>query len=397
MSFFNVKIVDELGSKLNLNTSLNNTIMNIRAAFVSILAVSTSLVVSAQVENDDMYFNSKDRAKMQASRPMTLKSIAAEHEVATAINPTDSYSARNVNPEYISQSKVSSGTTEAAPYFIPDYTPTSVNQNLSSNKNSSYYSNYNNMAMGGYNPYGMYSPYGGGYNSFYPSMYGYGNPYGYNSLYNSGWSSMISLGFGMGMGGYYGGYNPYGGSSWAMGMGYGSPYYGGYGMSPYYGMGYGAGLGYYPHNVIIINDNNRKNNVVYGSRPSRSSDVNNMVTYNNRSSAVITDTQGRSRGSSASGRVSGDGTSSSSYYQRGWRSNPATNSALRSSGWSTSGRSSDAGGSNSGFGRSSSSGFESSGYNRSTNSSFGGGGGMRSSGGAVGGGSSSGGARRGRD
>ncbi len=378
--------------------------MKIKVAFLSLLAVSTSMVASAQVEHDDMYFNSKDRAKVQASKPMTLSmsnnsrnSIATQQEIATAINPTDSYSARNVNPEYISQSMVSSGSTEAAPYFIPDYAPTSVNQNLKSNNSS--YSNYNNS----YYPYnnGMYSGYGNPYNSFYPSMYGgYGNPYGYNNFYNSGWSSMLSLGFGMGMGGYpYGGYYPYGGSSWSMmsmmGM-YGSPYYG---WNPYYSMGMGYSS-YYPHTVVVINDNNRNNNVIYGRRPSRSSDINNTVTYNNRSTTMVTDSQGRVRSSGANGRVSGDGTAS--YYQRGWRSNPETNSAVRSN-WSTSGRT---GGdntsgfrSNSGYNsRSSNSSFFDSGSSRSSNysggsSSFSGG--SRSSG-SVSGGSSSG-VRRGRD
>ena len=340
--------------------------MKIRVAFLSLLAVSASMVVSAQVEHDDMYFNSKDRTKVQASKPMTLSmsnndrnSIAKQQEIATAINPTDSYSARNVNPEYISQSKVSSGSAEPAPYFIPDYAPTAVNQNLKGNNSS--YSNYNNS----YYPYnnGMYSAYGSPYNGFYPSMYGgYGySPYGYNNFYNSGWSSMLSIGFGMGMGmgGYpYGGYYPYGGSSWSMmsmmGM-YGSPYYG---WNPYYSMGMGYSS-YYPHTVVVINDNNCNNNVIYGRRPSRSSDTNNAVTYNNRNYAMVTDSQGRVRSSGANGRVSGDGTTS--YYQRGWRSNPETNSAMRSN-WSTSGRT---GGDNT-------SGFRSnSGYNsRSSNSSW---------------------------
>lgn len=375
--------------------------MKIRVAFLSLLAVSASMVASAQVEHDDMYFNSKDRAKVQASKPMTLSMtnnsrnrIAAEQEIATAINPTDSYSARNVNPEYISQSMMSSGTTESAPYFIPDYAPTSVNQNLKSNNSS--YSNYNN---------GMYSGYGNPYSSFYPSMYGgYGySPYGgYNNFYNSGWSSMLSLGFGMGMGGYpYGGYYPYGGSSWSMmsmmGM-YGSP---NYGWNPYYSMGMGYSS-YYPHTVVVINDNNRNNNVIYGRRPSRSSDINNTVTYNNRSSAMVTDSQGRVRSSGANGRVSGDGTTS--YYQRGWRSNPETNTAIRSN-WSTSGRTGDDNSSgfrsNPGYNsRSSNSSFFDSGSSRSSNysggsSSFSSGGGSRSSG-SVGGGSSSG-VRRGRD
>jgi len=365
--------------------------MKIRVAFLSLLAVSTSFVVSAQVEHDDMYFKSKDRAKLQASRPMTLKSMASAHEVATAINPTDSYSARNVNPEYISQSKVGTGSSESAPYFIPDYTPTSVNQSLSTN-NASYWNNYN-MAMGGYNPYyygGMYSAFASPYSSFYSPMYGY-NPYGYgyNSYFNSGWSSSLMLGFGMGN--YY--------PSW------GSPYWNNYyGWNSFYN---NMGYGYYPGNVIIINNDYNGRNAVYGKRTSRSSDLNNYVNPNNRSTAMMTttDLQGRVRGA-AGGRVSSD-EGSGSYYQRGWRTNPETSSTTTRSIWGGSGSRTGSGSDNTGFGansgynsRSNSSSFFDNGGSRSSwgggssNSNFSSGGGSRSSG-SVSGGSS--GARRGRD
>jgi hypothetical protein len=374
--------------------------MKIKITFLSLLAVSAAMIASAQVvEYDDMYFNSKDRAKVQASKPLTLKNISTQHEVATAINPTDSYSARNVNPEYISQSTVNpSGSAEPAPYFIPDYTPTAINQNLNGNSSSSW--NNCNCAMAGGSPYYGMMPGYGSYGSPYgygSSMYGY-NPYdygGYNG-FNSGWSSMMSIGFGMGMGSYYP-YGGYGGSSWGMGYGMGmggSPFWNNYyGMNSYGGYRYNN---YYPGNVVIINSGDyNSRSVAYGKRASRSSDLNNTINSSNRTTTMVTtDSQGRVRG--ANGRVSGDGnTNSNAYYQRGWRSNPETNSATRST-WSTSGRS---GGENNGFGnsRSNSSFFENS--SRSSNSNMGGsnfssGGGSRSSGSA---GSSSSGARRGRD
>jgi hypothetical protein len=367
--------------------------MKIKITFLSLLAVSAALVASAQVvENDDMYFNSKDRAKIQASKPLTLKNISTEHELATSINPTDSYSARNVNPEYISQSQINStSVVEPAPYFIPDYTPTAVNQNLYNNSSS--YWNNNGYATAGNNPYfGMMPGYGSPYGNHYSSMYGY-NPYSYgynnyNSFYNTGWSSFLSLGFGMG------GYSPWG-SSWAYG---GSPFWNNYyGWNSYNNGGWNS---YYPRNVVIINNGDYGNrNVAYGKRASRSSDLNNIVNSSNRSSVMTTtDSQGRVRG--ANGRTSGDGTTNSNnYYQRGWRTNPETNSAARSN-WSNSGRS-GVQDNNSGFsnGRNNNSSFFDNGGSRSSNwgggnSSFSGGGGR--SGGSVGGGSSSG-ARRGRD
>jgi hypothetical protein len=363
--------------------------MKIKITFLSLLAVSAAFVASAQVvENDDMYFNAKDRAKMQASKPLTLKNISSEHEIATAINPSDGYSARNVNPEYISQSKVgSSNTVEDAPYFTPNYTPASVNQNL--NTNSSYWNNCN-CATAGYNPYfGMMPGFGSPYSSFYPySMYGY-NPYGYgfNNIYNSGLNFSMSLGYGMGS------YYPWGSNAWAWG---GSPFWNNYYGANYYN-NWGWNNIYYPNNVVIINSDNYNRNVAYGKRTSRSSDLDNVVNTSNRSTTMTTiDSQGRARGSN--GRASGDA-NSTSYYQLGWRTNPET-STTRSSTWGNSGRS---GSDNSGFsnGRTSNSSFfDNGGGSRSSNfsggnSNFSSGGGSRSSG-SVGGGSSSG-ARRGRD
>lgn len=363
--------------------------MKIKITFLSLLAVSAAFVASAQVvEYDDMYFNAKDRAKVQASKPLTLKNISTVNEVATPINPTDSYSARNVNPEYISQSKVNtSGSEQEAPYFIPDYTPTAVNQNLYNNSSSNW-NNYN-YASAYNNPYfGMMPGYGSPYSNYYPSMWG--NSYGHNSFNNfySPSSSFLSMSMGYGMG-----WNNWGSSFWG-----GSPFWNNYYGASYYN-NWGWNNNYYPANVVILNSDNYNRNVAYGKRTSRSSDINNVVSTSNRSSMTTTDSQGRVRGSN--GRVSSGDTNASSYYRSGWRTNPET-STTRSSTWSNSGRSgSDT---NSGFsnGRSSNSSFfDNGGASRSSNFSGGnsnfssGGGGSRSSG-SVGGGSSSG-ARRGRD
>jgi len=371
--------------------------MKIKITFLSLLAVSAAFVASAQVvEYDDMYFNAKDRAKVQASKPLTLKNISTVNEVATPINPTDSYSARNVNPEYISQSKVNpSGSVEESPYFIPNYTPTSVNQNLYSNPATNW-NNYNYGYASAYNnPYfGMMPGFGSPYNNFYPSMYGGYNPYGFgfNNIYNAGLNYSMSLGYGMGS------YYPWG--SHAMGWGGGSPFWNNYyGVNSFNNWGWNN---FYSHpNVVILNSDNLNRNVVYGKRASRSNDLNNVVNTNNRSTTtmVSTDSQGRVRG--ANGRVSADN-NSTSYYQSGWRTNPET-STTRSSTWGTSGRS----GSDNNARSNTTSYFNNFGNSRSSdfgggNSNFSSGGGSRSGGGGSissggsGGGSSSG-ARRGRD
>lgn len=364
--------------------------MKIRIAFLSLLAMLITVVASAQVvEYDDMYFNSKDRVKVTSARPVTMTHEQKElNQVVTPINPTDSYSARNVNPEYISQSKINpTEVLENAPYFTPDYTPTGVNQSI---YNNAYPSNnyYNSMFN---NPYGM-SAFGSPFNSFY-SPYSAFSPFGYGGMYpSSGWSSMwsIGMGFGYGMMGY---------PSMGMGMGWGCGYcfnsFYGYGMSPW---GFGN---YYPGGLVVISNPDNARPVTYGRRTSRSNDLNNQVYNNNRANGTTTtvvDANGKVRG--AGGRTT-SGNEPGSYYQRGWRENPATRP---SSTWSNtnsnrSGTQSswfDSNNSRSGGSRSGSDSFFNSGSRSSGTSSgsgFSSGGGSRSSGASSG----SSGVRRGRD
>lgn len=294
---------------------------------VGLLLVSPMLVVAQEAEYDDMYFRAKDRPVLSANRATkelerqsAINEATQQLETAPVINPTDSYSARNVNPEYISQTKVDPNvSTQPAPYFTSDFLPVNVNQNLSSTTPA--YSNCMSCFNSGWNSFyptmgfgmsGFGSPYSGFY-SPYSSMYY--DPYGYNSFYQPGWSWSMGLSMMWGNGGYYG-MNP-----WGMGM------YNGF--SNYYpGYGYGSS--------VIVVDNTRP--ITYGKRTSRSSDLSNAVTYSNRSvnnQSGVVDTQGRNRGSS-SGRTTAD--ANTGYYQRGWRTNPDNNVTTRSS-WSSSGRS----------------------------------------------------------
>lgn len=298
------------------SVGLKRTVMKTKFTFLSILSVIGVFEATAQeVEYDDMYFRSKDRIVLAASKPIPVRQSPKDMEVVSTINPTDSYSARNVNPEYLSQSKLNPSTTEeSAAYFVPNYMPATVNQNIDK---SSAYSNYNNSYSGGsslFNPYGVgcMSCYGYGspYNSFY-SPYGYGSPYGYSGL-----SLSMGYGWGSSMWNSMYGMNAWGMSPWGMGLGMGLNY----GMG-YWGYGYNSGW-YQPR--IVVYGGDIDSNTVYGKRSSRSSELNNIITTGNRTTTVV-DTQGRTRGSS--GRVAGDA-NAGSYYQRGWRSNPETNSRL---------------------------------------------------------------------
>jgi len=388
--------------------------MKFRITFLSILTVLTAFVVSAQeVEVDDMYFRSKDREVLASSQTLTMKAASKELEVISPINPTDSYSARNVNPEYLSQTKVNPSSANQNPvaYFVPGYVPTGVNQNI---YDQSGYSNYNGMMMNPYSSFGMgmggmnmggmgmmpglYNP----YNSFNSGPWGY-DPYGYNSFYRPGWNTSMSMSMGWGMG--MGGFNNWG-SPWNNFYGMNS-----WGMNPWGLSGMGYGGGYYGYNswyrpqVVIINGDTNARNQVYGKRSSRSNDLNNNVTTSNRQNSMVVDTHGRTRGSSSNGRVSGnENQAAGSYYQRGWRSNPETNSNATRSGWVNPNSGRSATDYNNAWNNSNNtrSNLNSS-YNNNTrssgagNSNFSTGGGSRSSGGSSGGGSSSGGASRSRN
>jgi hypothetical protein len=365
--------------------------MKSRITLLSILSVMVAFAASAQnVEQDDMYFRSKDRAVLASTKPLTINAntVSRASEVNSPINPTDSYSARNVNPEYISQAKVNPSSTtlaETSTYFIPNYSPTTVNQNISNTPiNTNYYS-------GGYSPsyYGMNSMMGYGMNSmmnygmsgfgspYYSPMgyydpFGY-NPYGYNNYGGGGFGYSPGLSFSMGMG--FGGYNSYWGNSCY------NPYYGG--------------------NVIVVNSGDLNGrNVVYAKRSSRSNDINNTVTGGNRSTTVDNSSQNAVRSSSGGRVASTSDSNAGSYYQRGWRTNPETNSRAA---WNNSVNSS----SNSFFnnsgntGRNSNSDFSNNSSrswsgNNSSNFSTGSRSSVSSSGGGTSS-SSSGGAKRGRD
>lgn len=323
--------------------------MKSRITFLTILTVSAAFVVSAQeVEFDDMYFRSKDRVVLATSQTLMMNTASKKLEVISPINPTDSYSARNVNPEYLSQTKVNPSSANQNPvaYFIPGYVPTGVNQTI---YNQTGYSNYNGMMMNPYSTFGMgmggmnmggmgmmpglYNP----YNSFNSSPWGY-DPYGYNSFYRPGWNTSMSMSMGWGMGMGMGGFNSWGGSPWNNFYGMNSWGMNSWGVNPWgmnaWGMGNGFNSWYQPRVVIINNDTNARN-AVYGKRSSRSNDLNNSVTSNNRQNEPVT-TPGGTRVPSNGRVASNENQPAGSYYQRGWRTNPETNSNATRSGWSNS-------------------------------------------------------------
>jgi hypothetical protein len=268
------------------------------------------------VEYDDMYFNAEDRAKLKAMRgtevayntPSKSKKVDFRDEDEN-INPTDSYSARNVNPEYVSRRHTQSAQAEESEYFVDNY---QYNRNQLNNwnnnfnnwySNSWYRNNYWGPAINSWN-----SPYYG-YNSWNSPWY---DPYW---AYN-GWSSSFSFHYGhawnYGWGGYYNYWNrPYYGWGW-------DSFY-----SPYAGLGWYGGSYWnnwrYPGTIIII-DGEGGRNTVYGKRPSRATVV------SDRSAASRSRTNSgyvRQEENSSTGRVSSQSRKQEDYYNR-YNNNRAT-------------------------------------------------------------------------
>ena len=299
---------------------------------VIILSLLSFVVVGsafAQVEQDDMYFNSKDRAKLREAQKTNSVVLASRNsrERDEDINPTDSYSARNVNPEFTSRAQSKTAAEDEQDYFVTNYRYA----------NQGYYNNFNTRYNTWYNSSWYRSNYWGssinGWNSpYYGSAFdAYGNPWA-NPYYRSGWSSGFSF--------YYG-------NSWNYGMNncfscspyaYYDPYYDFYNpynaYSPYSFWGpsyynrpmyrYGGGWGT-PTRVVYVNDVNRG---VYGKRSSRSAQIERDGDRGTRGTGRIVEESRDGGRTPSGGRINRE----QEYYNNTWRNSNRSNT---NSSWST--------------------------------------------------------------
>ena len=288
---------------------------------LAVLAVSASF---GQVEHDDMYFNSKDRAKQNASMQEVLAKQYKQADLRAAtvspINPTDSYSGKGVNPEYTNRLKTNPNLiSKENQYFVSGYQPIplNVNQNLANTNCNCGGTNFYNPSNGGYGMnsyYGMNSGFGSPYNNF-------NSPWGINnSFYQPGWSSMLGYSFGGMNSGWFGGMNYGMGNSWgSSNYGYGSSFYNNYGYgNGMYHNGYGSN-NYYGNNTVIYNGGtDNRNPVVYGKRTDRSSDTDNLIDHSRPDVSAT-----RNGREASNGRTRSD--DQSQYYDRGWKRDPDKN------------------------------------------------------------------------
>jgi hypothetical protein len=282
-------------------------------AALSLFGISGALAQS--VEYDDMYFTASDRAKLKAQRvsdvayntPSKAKKFEPKEQEETG-NPTDSYSARNVNPEYTSRSHSQTAQADEEDYFVNNY---QYNKNQYNNWNN----NFNDWYTG---PWYRNNYYGSGINRWNNPYYGYSswNSPWYDPFWSyNGWSSSFSFHYGSrwnyGWGGNYNYWNrPYYG--W-------DPYYSSYG---YYGGGYWNNY-MYPGTIIVVNRERR--DVVYGKRPTRGTTVvSDRSSVRSRTSATNS-----VRNDNSSGRLSTQGRQED-YYNRYNRTRSTSNSTYDS-------------------------------------------------------------------
>jgi hypothetical protein len=150
--------------------------MKTRLLIASLFSISCLGAFGQQVENDDMYFNSKDREKLKEARvsqvayasekkASKIKKIEEAEEIS--VNPTDSYSARNINPEFAARSNAATALDDNQDYFVQNYRYQNSNDLNSWNNgfNNWYGNSWYNSSYYSPNIYGWNSPYYGGYYS----------------------------------------------------------------------------------------------------------------------------------------------------------------------------------------------------------------------------------------
>lgn len=305
--------------------------MKLKGFLIGCLSLGLASGSFAQVEYDDMYFNAKDRSELNAMKATGTLAMTGKKksmlEEELYDNPTDSYSARYINPEHISRSNSRVAQEEELDYFLANY----------NHKTASGYSSWNSGFNNWYNnPWYSAGWYGSGFNSWnspYYSPYSsyMGSPYG---AWGSPWYDSFYSPYGYG-------YSPYGygfGSGWNLGFSYsfGSPYYP-MSMSPWgWSAGYNWFNSWYPRAVVIVDNDVNGRTVRYGKRPTRDSKVytNTTVPTRTRSNADLPSYGRSDSGGRTTTTTAPTSTRQEAYYNKNWRS-ASQGSATRGSSYNS--------------------------------------------------------------
>jgi Ni/Co efflux regulator RcnB len=279
-------------------------------------------------EYDDMYFNSSDRKKEKVAKQnqANLNQKSSKKQEQRSVQGNDSFSARNMNPEYVSRNDAAQvADTEGRnnytedDYFVEELNrnPTSSFQNNTAMANNFYGPGFHQPMM--MSPWGYRNPYfnpmwGGG---FYDPFWGPG-------FYDPFWGPSMGSGFHMNIGFSSGwGFNRW--NRW------GNPYYSPWGMhsmawgggfyDPFWGPTWGMG-GWYPTTRVVYVTNTSDlsgRTVTRGARETRSSAIRNT-------SGVSSSTTGRLANYDGQGRTSSGTTEGVRTRDAGNRYSTATQS-----------------------------------------------------------------------
>lgn len=242
---------------------------------LAISSCSTSQM-AANNANDNLYFMASDvkiatQYAVSNNNPSTFQNLAKEPSAAQ-----ESFSSRNVNPEYISRyGQVATSEEDEVVYFDDNQSQTgTTGQPNIDVYNSFSVNNFDNNRGWGNTAFNMGM--GLGFNAFSPFGMGFYDPFfnpfwgmrpGFNMSLNFGWGRPMFNPFNpyLGFGGFGGFYDPFWGGGFM-----GSPWGGGFMGSPW-----GWGRPIYATGPIIVMPGSEYGNrkVVYGSRPTRGSSM----------------------------------------------------------------------------------------------------------------------------
>lgn len=278
----------------------NLSIISASLLMGSLAISSCSTNKMAASSNDNLYFMASDvkvatQYAVANNNPSTFQNLAKE-----PVAPQESFSSRNVNPEYLSRYGQSSAIEENEVVYFDD----SQSQTTSSNQpnidvyNSFSVNNFNtnrgwgntafNVGMGfgfgGFSPWGM-----GFYDPFFNPFWGF-RP-GINVGLNFGWGRP-----------FYDPFNPFFGFGGFGGMGgFYDPFWGG----GFMGSPWGWGRPIYATGPIIVLPGNEFANrrVVYGSRPTRGSSMVSGARGMGQSAVVPSTARAQARANAANASV----------------------------------------------------------------------------------------------
>jgi hypothetical protein len=308
--------------------------MKARSFLIGCMTLGLASSSFAQVEYDDMYFNAKDRNDLNATK--ASEAVAVNNNKQSLLddefdrNPSDTYSARNVNPEHISRSKAKTAQEDEQDYYISNY------QQQSAAGYNTWSNNYSNWSNNPWYTSSWYSPAFNSWHSPYYSPYysAYNSPYSWYSPYDAWGSPWYDPYYGYGS--MYGPTGYYGGSGWNFGMSYsfGYPYYPASLYSSGLGIGFGWYNSWYPRTTVVVynNGDHPGRNVSYGKRPSRGSREASTYSTTSRTRdnvALPTYDRSNSGGRAVTSPAPVQSTRQEVYYNKNWR-NASQNSPTRS-------------------------------------------------------------------